>query len=285
MSSKALNRLYDLSIFLLVVSFLLVVPTPIFVNDDTFVYFNYARNFAEGRPFAYDPRNIPSEGFTSMLYMLLLVPAEVLRINPVFASSAINILALALSIVWLGQMVRTTGILPSHLAALFTWLLTVFTLSDQNIRELVFAGFESIVGLLCVTGIVVSVAYVLDEQRSAQARRRWMSVFLVAAFLAHLVRPEYLMVGAIGGAVLLWRSPDRGALLRRTAIFAFVMVVYYLFKFAVFGDLFPTGFYRKVRSSELGIAHVTGWVRDYFFCLLAAYFLVRHIPILRKNLV
>ena len=45
-------------------------------NDDVFVYFNYARNFCDGRPFAYDPRNLPSEGFTSLEEALSVSMAE-----------------------------------------------------------------------------------------------------------------------------------------------------------------------------------------------------------------
>ena len=42
--------------------------TEIFLNDDTYIYFNYARNLVAGRPFAYGSRNIASEGFTSAIY-------------------------------------------------------------------------------------------------------------------------------------------------------------------------------------------------------------------------
>jgi hypothetical protein len=97
----------------------------------------------------------------------------------------------------------------------------------------------------------------------AAAQRRWLSVFFIASFLAHLVRPEYLLIGALSGAVLLWRSPERAALLRRTALFALAMAGYYLLKLAIFGDLFPTGFYRKVRASALGLDYVSAWLNDY----------------------
>jgi hypothetical protein len=85
MRSHLLNWLYDGAIFVLIAAFFLLAPLQIVVYDDAYVYFTYARNFVEGRPFAYDPRNIPSEGFTSLLYMLMLVPAELLRVNPILA--------------------------------------------------------------------------------------------------------------------------------------------------------------------------------------------------------
>jgi hypothetical protein len=40
--------------------------------DDSYIYFQYARNFAEGRPFHYSSGDVPSTGATSLLYTLLL---------------------------------------------------------------------------------------------------------------------------------------------------------------------------------------------------------------------
>lgn len=258
-----LNYFYDIFIFLSITLLLLVVHAEILVVDDSFVYFNYARNFAEGRPFAYDPRNIPSEGFTSLLYMLLLVPAELLRLNPIWISALINLGALALSVIWLGGAARATGMLSERAATIFGLFLTILLLQDYNIRSLVLSGFEAVLGVLCVAGVVISLAYALDEERSERTRKRWLSAFFAMTFLAHLVRPEYLLIGALGGALLLWRSSDRAAVLRRAAIFALIMLSYYLLKLMIFGDLFPTGFYRKVRASALGESYVQAWLNDY----------------------
>jgi hypothetical protein len=263
MRTRLLNRLYDSLIVGIVVAFFLLMPFQIIVYDDAYVYFTYARNFVEGRPFAYDPRNIPSEGFTSLLYMLMLVPAELLRVNPILAGALINMTALALAIVALGQAARATGVFSDRAATLFMLILSALLLQDYNVRSLVLSGFEAVLGALSATSIVVSAAHALDERRAAHVRRHWLSAFFMAVFLAHLVRPEYLLIGALSGAALLWLSSERAALLRRTAIFALVMAGYYLFKLAIFGDLLPTGFYRKVRTSALGLDYVSAWLNDY----------------------
>ena len=80
-------------------------------NDDTYIYFNYAKNLVAGRPFAYDPRNIASEGFTSAIYLLLLVPLEAAGINMMFAAVILNLAAIAL-IIYLGyQVLRADRVL------------------------------------------------------------------------------------------------------------------------------------------------------------------------------
>ncbi|RMF49511.1 MAG: hypothetical protein D6749_13025, partial [Chloroflexota bacterium] len=269
-SIKRLAHLNDILIFLIILLWLLASPVNISVPlDDVYVYFNYARNFAEGRPFAYDPRNIPSEGFTSLLYMLLLVPAELLDLNTFFVTVIINMLSLALSVVWIGRALRATGVLPKGGDVFFTIVLAALVVRDPNISALVYSGFEAVFGLLWVTGMAVSVAYALDAQRAENVRRRWLTIFFVMVFLAHLVRPEYVLIGAVGGVLLLWRFEDRAAVLRRAVIFALVMAGYYLLKLAIFGDLFPTGFYRKVRVSEIGQL-LSEWIMAYQGWLILA---------------
>jgi hypothetical protein len=170
MRTRLLNRLYDSLIVGIVVAFFLLMPFQIIVYDDAYVYFTYAQNFAQGRPFAYDARNIPSEGFTSLLYMLLLVPAELLRVNPILVGALINMTALALAIVALGQAARATGVFSDRAATLFMLILSALILQDYNMRSLVLSGFEAVLGVLSATSIVVSAAYALDERRSAAAR-------------------------------------------------------------------------------------------------------------------
>lgn len=268
MQSKFLTRLYDIAVFILVVLILVVVPVEMPVIDDSFIYFNYARNFAEGRPFAYDPRNIPSEGFTSILFMLMLVPPTHLGINPLFASALFNILALALSIVWLTQAVRSTVTLTPLFATMFPLFLTAGILSDSNIRSLVFSGFEAVFGLLWVTGMIISVLYALDRNRLKQSRYRWVIVLSIITIVAHFVRPEYLILGVASIIILALFFPDKRFIFKAMMLLIVITALYYLVKILTFGDIFPTGFYRKVRTTGIGFDHIMNWASSYFFIIL-----------------
>ena len=44
----------------------------VFPTDDTYIYFQYARQFASGHPFQYNDGDPPSTGATSLLYLLVL---------------------------------------------------------------------------------------------------------------------------------------------------------------------------------------------------------------------
>ena len=96
-SDRSLERAEVVTVIAAGVAALVAIAARIdvFANDDVYIYFNYAKNFVAGRPFAYDPRNIASEGFTSAIYLLLLVPFEAVGINMMFAAVILNLAAIA----------------------------------------------------------------------------------------------------------------------------------------------------------------------------------------------
>jgi hypothetical protein len=264
---KRSTLISELAIFCGVIIVFLVLLPP-FIIDDTFVYFTYARNFSEGRFFAYDVRNIPSEGFTSMLYMLLLVPFEFFKINLSFVGIAFNAVALAFSITLVTWLLRVTNFLKEHFATLFASTLALFIIADQNVKKPIAAGFETMIGLLCIIGIVVMITLAINQNNSNIKKEKAITFFYVFSFIAHMVRPEYIMMLAIGGLLLIWQYNKRRELIFKGIIFIIFFTVFYLLKFAIFSDIFPTGFYRKVTLESSGLAYIQQWISDYSLFIL-----------------
>lgn len=260
----------ELSIFCGVIIVFLVLLPP-FIIDDTFVYFTYARNFAEGRFFAYDVRNIPSEGFTSMLYMLLLVPFEFLKVNLSFVGIAFNAIALAFSIALITWLLRVTNFLKEHFATLFALILALFLVADQNIKKPIAAGFETMIGLLCIVVVVITITLAINPNNGYANKKRAVTFFYIFAFAAHTVRPEYIMMLGVGGFLLLWRYTGRRELILKGIIFIIFFAAFYLLKFAIFSDIFPTGFYRKVTLESSGLAYIQQWISDYSVFILLGF--------------
>ena len=248
----------------------------IFANDDTYIYFNYAKNLVAGRPFAYDPRNIASEGFTSAIYLLLLVPFEAAGINMMFAAVILNLAAIAL-ILYLGyQVLRADRILEGGFLFIAVSLFAVFIARDTHIPTIVGRGLETMLGPASVLWAILYLARVRQADDQA-TRRRAVTMFLVASFLSFLTRPENIVLLAAVGVLILpvmWRRGQLACLLMRLGTFVAALGVYFAGKWLLFGDLMQTSYYRKIRAHGAGTEYVLGALADYWRWILYAVVLV-----------
>ena len=246
--------------------------TEVLTNDDTYIYFNYAKNFVAGRPFAYDPRNIPSEGFTSAIYLLLLVPFEAAGINMMFAAVILNLAAIAL-ILYLGyRILRADRVLEGGFLLVALTLFALFVARDTNIPSIVGRGLETMLGPASVLWAIFHLARVHQAGDEA-TRRRAVTMFLVASFLSFLTRPENIVLLAAVGVLLLgvmWRRGQIASLLVRLGTFVAVLAAYFAGKLLLFGDLMQTSYYRKMRSDGAGREYVFGALNDYWRWILYA---------------
>ncbi len=246
--------------------------TEIFANDDTYIYFNYAKNFVAGRPFAYDPRNIASEGFTSAIYLLLLVPFEAAGINMMFAAVILNLAAIAL-ILYLGyQVLRADRVLEGGFLFIAVSLFAVFIARDTHIPTIVGRGLETMLGPASVLWAIFHLARVRQADDQA-TRRRAVTMFLFASFLSFLTRPENIVLLAAVGVLILpvmWRRGQFACLLMRLGTFLAALGVYFAGKWLLFGDLMQTSYYRKMRADGAGTDYVLGALADYWRWILYA---------------
>ena len=62
-----------------------------FLCDDAYISFRYARNLAEGHGLTYNPGDAPVEGFSNLLWVLLLALAEALQLAPELVSRVLGV--------------------------------------------------------------------------------------------------------------------------------------------------------------------------------------------------
>ncbi|NJN67663.1 MAG: hypothetical protein HC884_13600 [Chloroflexaceae bacterium] len=242
---------------------------PVVYNDDTCVYFTYARNLVAGNWFAYDPRGIPSEGFTSLLFLLLLVPFEALGMNTMFAAVLLNIIGLLFIVFVATILMKTDHLLAFPDSGIFALTLLVLLTIDDNVFYIVNRSLETLLGpaLLLPTMVTLVAASDLRAYTPGFSRGHWFTIgFLLASFFAFLVRPENIIFSGLCGMLLLFLHPRRAVLIRYTAGFGGILVAYYVWKWKLFGDVFPTGFYRKVHADDTlfpGLSYVLSFGRHY----------------------
>lgn len=244
----------------------------IFPNDDTYVYFNYARTFLEGLPFCYDGRGIPSEGFTSILYLLLLLPFEAMGLDMMFAAVLLNLGALLGCVVLVEKIVAHSKFLPKALTPWSGTLFLAILLLDPNLFPVLGRGLETMLGVLATLSVVYFWQRAVNEIHSNKhAPTRWVNLYLLACLGSFLVRPESLPPFALAGIYLLIIHPKKRQLLLQAGIFAVAIGLYFLWKYFYFGDFFPTGFYRKISTGHLdGYLYIRQAVLDYMIPLTLA---------------
>lgn len=246
-------------IFILGALWLFSVYNPI-ANDDAYIYYNYARNMAEGRFFAHDARNMPTEGFTSILYLLLLTPFEFFKINVMFGAFLINFIGLVGVCFVVYRLLQINNLLPPIPALLGASLVWLMVTNDTAIKISIEIGLETILGSL----IILSAIMVFALIHSRSDNRGFINQFFILLFLGYIVRPESIaFLSAFALPILLIKPKNRRQTFRNIVLFTVIFVGYHAVKYLIFGDVLPTSFYRKVNSSVVGPAYVAIWLRDY----------------------
>lgn len=257
-------------IFSAIIIIFIVLNVEITVNDDTYVYFNYAKNFANGNYFAYDPRNIASEGFTSLIYLLLLIPFEYAKFPLPIAGFFINSFSLVLSGYFLLKAITlSTG--KKNTAILTSIVFVSACIIDRNIIGIIGWAFETLLNLLCfVTMIYLSVLI--------KIRKKGILSLFVVYFISILVRPENSVLFTPFLIYIYLISEEKKKLVQYFVYFLCGLISFLMIKYFIFNDIFPTGFYRKISNKgaldKEGFKYVKDFLLEYKFqilLILAAY--------------
>jgi len=208
--------------------------------DDAYITFRYARHLAEGYGFgAWNHVGERVEGYSSLLWMLLLAGAARLGIDVRIASKVLGISA---ALIVIGALMWRRNDRPAFLAGLFLALYVPFLLYAASGMEAV--AFTSLVTLALV------------------APAAWQPI--VAPLLVAM-RPEGALVTAVDVVALAWRR-ERWRWIVATALtggltFAAIAV----HRWIAYHALAPNTYYAKVAGGgfghvKLGVVYVGGWM-------------------------
>ncbi|MCY3664231.1 MAG: hypothetical protein OXH81_01105 [Gemmatimonadetes bacterium] len=142
--------------------------------DDSFIYFQYARQAAQGHFLEYNTGAEPTAGATSLLYTLLLVPGFWLGLD----GMGIALYALALGLVWLGLSARLLLLLGRRLSDPFSgWVAALMFLLCGPLLWGYYSGMA--IGLFAWAILLNLYLYLTEDRRTP-----------LAATLLVLARPE-----------------------------------------------------------------------------------------------
>ncbi len=251
--------------------YLLHVSLYDFISDDAFIALRYARNLLEGHGLVFNPGE-RVEGFTTLLWVLLLAGVGSLGLDLLASSRILGVLAGLITIVLtykLASRVRISEGSPM-------WLLLAPSMLALNGSFACWAaaGLETpLFVCLVVGGFLASLS-----------DRYWLSAVLAA--LSALTRPEgIIVVGLLGLYEMVRERPAEGR--RRWigwwALSGGVLAGLFLFRILYFGDPLPNTYYAKAGASwaqvKRGLVYLAQYSMDHesigLMIVPVGYFLLR----------
>ena len=157
--------------------------------DDSFIYFQYARQAAQGHFLEYNTGAEPTAGATSLLYTLLLVPGFWLGLD----GMGIALYALALGLVWLGLSAWLLLLLGRKLSGPFSgWVAALMFLLCGPLLWGYYSGMA--IGLFAFAILLTLYLYLTEDRRAP-----------LAATLLALARPEGIALVLLLIAIVTYR--------------------------------------------------------------------------------
>jgi len=237
----------------------------VFLTDDAFISFRYARNIADG----YGPVfNIGEhvEGYTNFLWVILLAMFSLLGIHP---ESMAPILSIACSLFLFGAVFYfNREVFSRKPYDYFILIAPLFLALNRTCAVWSTGGLETkLFSLLIFLGIICTV-------RTGDKFRGGYKPAAMFFALASLTRPEgILLFGSFFGYQLIvnYKNPEQiKKILKSSLIFIIIIGSHFIFRYIYYGYPFPNTFYAKVTGAWLisGLLYIWLFVHEYGLYLL-----------------
>ncbi len=239
-----------------------------FIQDDTFISLRYAHNFAAGNGLVFNPGE-RTEGYTSLLWVLILSAAIKLNIEPAAFAQGLSLLSGAASILltFLFTRLLQKKIFPEEInkhkpAFLSILVFSLFAFNPAYIYWSV-SGMDEMF-FICLL-VINSYLFYKNIGRPVNG-----IPFVVSAILLCLTRPEGILFTAVMAAVkvIALKKTDKTMANRRLyaelAAVSAALLIFLMFRIIYYGYPLPNTFYAKAGFS---LFHITRGF-DYFLSFL-----------------
>ena len=240
-----------------------------FVQDDAFISFRYARHLAEGHGLVWNVGERPIEGFTNLLWTLLVALAMKCGREPVATSMVLGLGSFVVTM--LATQAIVTLLTGSRFAA---WVATVLLGTNYTFSAYATGGLETQLqaALFTVAAWLTLRVIVRKERRHLAA----LSVVLALAIATRLDSALVVVVLGIAATLAIVRDLEDG---RSRSLALLILpggagvVALVAWKLSYFGAVLPNTFYVKAASPALGfrgVEYVVAFLRHYGLLLASA---------------
>jgi arabinofuranosyltransferase len=236
-----------------------------FLTDDSFISFRYARNLSHGYGLVFNPGGERVEGYTNLLWVLILAGLNGLGFAP---ERAATVLSFAATVALFGLVIRFVLVRAPRGQYWIALLPAFFLASTRSFAVWASSGLETrFFELLLVAGLLRLVGEVETIQRGG--RVRFLSPWFFGA--ATLTRPDGLL---IGGCSLLASALYTGWKAKRvpwSQVLAWwpmglLVVASLAFRLTYYGEWLPNTYYAKVGGRFLwasGARYLAAFALEY----------------------
>lgn len=248
--------------FALVVAFSALAWMFRFIQDDAFISFRYAKNFAEGYGLVYNPGE-KVEGYTNFLWTMFLTIPHFFHLDIINFSQAAGVLLFAFSLFLTFRITKTlTG------SYYFASLALIFTGSNFTFLSYATGGLET-----QLFTFLLMMAFDIALHINNKNNRQLFAISLIFALLM-LTRPDAVLFIAIILLYLFYKMHSFQCDFKNYTILIFPFILisasYLAWKLSYYGDILPNTFYAKLStgtSKGYGTYYVFTFFKSYMIIL------------------
>ena len=249
-----------------------------FIMDDAYISFRYSQNFAEGLGLRWNPHEIPVEGYTNFLWVILISVGFYFNQDPILFSQILGLIFYLLALLYTYLLAKL--IFDSILEAF-----VVLFLSGLNYSFASFAtgGLETMLQTFLTIYCLYETLKLQIDQNPSINRRIFLSIAFAAALLTRLDAGIVVAVCSISLLLDNKASTFKEKIRKLTALFLpmFLIVTLWLaWKYIYYGQLLPASYYAKVDRITL-YSLLRG--SAYLGVFLLIYGIIFFIPLLIKR--
>jgi hypothetical protein len=234
-----------------------------FVPDDSFITFTYARNLASGHGLRFNSTDVnPTEGYSSLLHVILLAATFRKGADPLVASRVIGLIAF-LGASWvLGFSLSRLFRIPIHAGLVSSSAALMSLLFFPASRLHLASAMETMLFFFTVT--LTQAFTILNLQQNTIPKYQWrLGIAAALIFPAVIiVRPEGLLLIALSMLMIcaarLWTCRSLKAVIKDrllvivTLVLLFELTAFLIWKLLYFGHLLPNPYYVKMHNMIFG---------------------------------
>lgn len=237
------------------------------VFDDSYISYRYAMNLSEGYGITWNINEVPTEGYTNLLLILVLAPFIGMGMDPLLVTRVLSFV----SVIGISIILFSATRKEKDSSLTLAFLVPAIFLLSPATSGLSLVGLETV-----IYALLLLVTFMAGSRFISQMTIKSSFIFSFLLFITSMIRPEVVLLYSVGILVYLFyqrgiRKPPLMPLVVGIVILSLLSSVYLLWKLHYFGYVLPNPFYLKAAGGALisrhGIGSVVNFLSQYRFLI------------------